>query len=56
MYISSAPVDGFRVNATPDPDGARPLPKTIVWTITAVPVASIRPGQTAIVTRARGRP
>ena len=37
---SGAPVTSSRLNATPEPDVAPLLPKTICWTLTAVPQSS----------------
>ena len=36
-YSTFSPVFGSRVNATPVPESSPMLPKTIVWTLTAVP-------------------
>ncbi len=37
---SGSPVTSSRLNATPDPDVSPLLPKTICWTLTAVPQSS----------------
>ena len=37
---SGAPVTSSRLNATPEPDVSPLLPKTICWTLTAVPQSS----------------
>ena len=37
---SGAPVTSSRENATPEPDVSPLLPKTICWTLTAVPQSS----------------
>ena len=33
-----APLEGSRENATPAPDASPPLPNTMAWTVTAVPL------------------
>ena len=51
-YRTGSPVAGLRVNRTPVPESTLRLPKTIAWTVTAVPRSSAIPSRARYV-RAR---